>query len=61
VRGAEYVAHIGLKRHGYRVLRIVTLLGNPRRTCEDIIKINLKQNGILGFTWLGRGTGSGQL
>ena len=30
------------------MLRIVTLLGNPRRTREDIININLKQNGILG-------------
>ena len=37
------------------MLRIVTLLGNPRRTWEDIININLKQNGILGFTWLRRG------
>jgi hypothetical protein len=50
-----------VKRHGYRVLRIVTLLGNPRRTWEDIIKMNLKHNGILGFTWLRRGTGGGQL
>jgi hypothetical protein len=61
VRQTEYVAYIGLKRHGYRVMRIITMFGNARRTYEDIIKMNLKQNGILGFTWFRRGTGGGQL
>jgi hypothetical protein len=43
------------------MLRIVTLLGNPRRTWEDVIKMNLKQNVILGFTWLRRGISGGLL
>jgi hypothetical protein len=62
VRREENAVYIGLKRYGYsryRVLRIVTLFGNPRLTCEDIIKMDLKQNGIPGFTWLRRRNGGG--
>jgi hypothetical protein len=42
-RWAEYVAHIGLKRQGYRVLgRKLTLLGSQRLTWVDTTEMDLK-------------------
>jgi hypothetical protein len=67
MRWAGYVAGKGEKRNAYTILMEKPdwkrSLGRPRRMWADIIKMNLRENGMIeiGLIWLRIGTSGGLL
>jgi hypothetical protein len=65
MRWAGHVARMGEGRDVYRVLvgrpEGKRPLGRPRRRWEDKIKLDLREIGRTGFSWLRIGSGSGLL
>jgi len=56
MRWAGHMAHMGERRHVYRVLvgkpEVKRPLGRPRRRWEDNIKMDLQEVGCGGMDWI---------
>jgi hypothetical protein len=56
MRWAGHVAHMGKKRNAYMILvgkpKRKRLVGRPKRGCDVIIKMDLRERGGGGMDWI---------